>query len=430
MGYTDGPSPARRPDYPQPVPTPITTYETAIMQDVFIGRQPIYNQGLEVMAYELLFRSGDANHAAILDGDQATSQVILNTFTEFGLEQIVGEHLAFINLTRGFLLGRYPLPVFKDRVVLEILEDIEVDAEVVSAVHQLADSGFAIALDDFIYHPDLQPLVDVADYIKMDVLAMDRDTVREHVALLKQHDVRLLAEKVESAEDFEFCRELGFDFFQGYFFCRPNVIRGRRTPTNALAALDLLARLNEPEAGADDIEAFIVQDVALNYRLLRYINAAALDQAEPVDSVRGALETLGLETVRALANLVVLSRIEDKPPALLTTALVRARMCELLARRAGRDETSAYFTVGLFSVLDALLDTDLEQVLAALPLAEAWRAALLDHAGELGQVLDCVVAYDTGAWEQMRCALDIATVRETYLAAVSWSERIGPALAD
>jgi len=400
------------------------------MQDVFIGRQPIYNQGLEVMAYELLFRSGDGNHAAILDGDQATSQVILNTFTEFGLEQIVGEHLAFINLTRGFLLGAYPLPVLKDRVVLEILEDIEVDEEIVRAVHQLAEGGFSIALDDFIYHPDLQPLVDVADYIKMDVLAMERDTVREHVALLKRHDVKLLAEKVESAEDFEFCRELGFEYFQGYFFCRPNVIRGRRAPTNRLATVRLLERLQDPSAELADIEALIVRDVALTYRLLRYINAARMGLSQPVDSVQRALALLGLNTVRALASLVVLSRIDDKPPELLITALVRARMCEELARHRDRRETATYFTVGLFSMLDAMLDMSMEELLASLPLAAPVRQALLDYTGELGQVLHCVVAYDIGDWSDVPCPLDIATVRETYLAAVTWAEDMGRALAD
>ncbi|MEJ2508065.1 MAG: EAL domain-containing protein [Gammaproteobacteria bacterium] len=404
------------------------------MQDVFIGRQPIYNHRLEVVAYELLFRSGDANHAAILDGDRATSQVILNTFTQFGLEQIVGEHLAFINLTRGFLLGTYPLPVLKDRVVLEVLEDIEVDDEVIRAVRHLAERGFTIALDDFIYHRDLQPLVDVAKYIKMDILAMDRGTVRDHVTLLKQHDVKLLAEKVESAEDFEFCRELGFDYFQGYFFCRPNVIRGQRAPIERSATLDLLARLQDPTTAPTELEALIVRDVALSYHLLRYVNAAHGGLDQTVDSIHRALNELGVQRVRTLATLIALARIEDKPQALLITALVRARMCEHLARRLepqlSERDSDAYFSVGVLSVLDAMLDMTMDEVLAAVPLQADLRQALLSYAGPLGPILHCVVAYDVGDWSEVPCPLDVATVRQTYLAAVTWAEDAGRALTD
>lgn len=406
------------------------------MQDVFIGRQPIYNRQLDVVAYELLFRSSDANHAAILDGDgdRATSEVILNTFTEFGLDQIVGEHLAFINLTRGFLVGTYPLPAFKDRVVLEVLEDVVVDDEIVRAVHGLAESGFTIALDDFIYHKDLQPLVDAARYIKMDILAMDRDTVRGHVELLREHDVKLLAEKVESAEDFEFCRALDFDYFQGYFFCRPNVIRGQRTPTNTQATLEWLVQLQRRDTGPAELAAVIEQDVALTYRLLRYVNAAHHGHGETVDSLQRAMSLLGTETTRSLASVVVLSRIEGKPSELLVTALVRARMCGQLAGRvnghSGKNHVEPYFRVGLFSVLDALLDTPMTELADVLALPKSMRGALLGYVGPLGQILQCVVSYDIGDWDGVRCPLDIASVRETYLTAVKWAQAAHSALLD
>ncbi len=391
------------------------------MQDVFIGRQPIYDKNLKVMAYELLFRSGEGNHAAIRDGDQATSEVILNTFTEFGLDRIVGEHLAFINLTRGFLLGEHPLPVVHERVVLEILEDTVIDADIIAAVHRLARDGFAIALDDFIYHPDLQPLVDVADYIKLDVLNMDRETVREHVALLRRQPVKLLAEKVETQDDFAFCKELGFDYFQGYFFCKPNIIKGRRTPNNQLSMLRLLSKLNEPDISLDELEALIVQDVALTYRLLRYINSAHTSLNRNVDSIRKALVMLGLNTVRSLASLVALSRVDDKPSELMTMSLVRARMCEQVARRLGEKDSERYFTVGLFSVLDALLDMPMEEVLTSLPLADTLKDALLHHAGKPGEVLRCVTAYDQGLWSEVDSLLDAATLRDIYLESIGWA---------
>ena len=399
------------------------------MHDVFLGRQPIYDAQLQVVAYELLFRSGDGNTASIENGDQATSRVILNTFAEFGLDRIVGEHLAFINLTRGFLLGTYPLPAVRDRLVLEVLEDVVVDAEIVSAVHRLAQEGFSIALDDFIYHPDLQPLVDIAKYIKIDVLALNRDTLRDHVALLKRHSVKLLAEKVESQEDFDFCKRLGFDYFQGYFFCRPNVIRGTRTPANRVTTLRLLAELQDTDRTLDQLEQLIVQDVGLAYRLLRYMNSARLVEHQ-VDSVHAAVLLLGPETVRSLASLVVMSRIDNKPPELLISALVRAHMSELMGKRIGWTRPESLFTAGLFSVLDALLDMPLEEVVAALPLTGAITAALLKHEGRLGELLRCVVAYDTAAWDEVECPLDVAAVREIYLESVSWAEDIGQALRD
>lgn len=394
------------------------------MQDVFIGRQPIYDKKLRVMAYELLFRDSESNRASFHDGDQATSAVILNTFTEFGLERIVGQHLAFINLTRGFLLGEYPLPLSSERVVLEILEDIHVDDEIIAAVRGLAKNGFAIALDDFIYHPDLQPLVDVADYIKLDVLDMDRQTIREHVALLRRQPLKLLAEKVETQDDFAFCQELGFDYFQGYFFCKPNIIKGHRTPTNQLAMLRLLSKLNNPDIPLEELEALIIQDVALTYRLLRYINSAQFATNRNIDSVRKALLMLGLKTLRSLASLVVMSRVDDKPSELVTTALVRARLCEQLAKHLGETQLDRYFTAGLFSILDALLDLSMDDILDALPLANEIKAALLHHEGELGRVLHCAVAYEQGDWSEVDCTLDAGRLREIYLEAIGWADEI------
>ncbi len=394
------------------------------MQDIFIGRQPIYDKKLQLMAYELLFRDSESNRASFHDGDQATSAVILNTFTEFGLERIVGQHRAFINLTRGFLLGEYPLPLSSERVVLEILEDIRIDDEIIAAVRGLAKNGFAIALDDFIYHPDLQPLVDVADYIKLDVLDMDRQTVREHVELLRRQPLKLLAEKVETQDDFAFCKELGFDYFQGYFFCKPNIIKGRRTPTNQLAMLRLLSKLNNPDIPIEELEALIIQDVALTYRLLRYINSAQFTTNRNIDSVRKALLMLGLKTLRSLASLVVMSRVDDKPSELVTTALVRARLCEQLAKHLGEPQLDRYFTTGLFSILDALLDLSMDDILDALPLANEIKAALLHHEGELGRVLRCTVACDQGDWSKVDCTIDAERLREIYLEAIVWADEI------
>src|SRR5262249_3554163 len=189
---------------------------------------------------------GEMPHAGVTDGNQATAQVLVNTFLELGLDTLVGPKRAFVNLTRDFLLQDYALVFPADRVVLEVLEDVAVDADVLAALRHLSAQGYTIALDDFFYQEHLRPLVELADIIKIDVLASGRTTVAEHVQLLRHYDVQLLAEKVETQEDFTYYKTLGFEYFQGYFFCRPDVVKGQRSPTNRLVILELLAKLQSP----------------------------------------------------------------------------------------------------------------------------------------------------------------------------------------
>jgi c-di-GMP phosphodiesterase len=399
------------------------------MQDVFVGRQPIYDRQLDVYAYELLFRSGEGNHAGVMDGDQATSQVILNTFMEIGLETIVGPNLAFINLTRDFILQDYS-PVFPaGRVVMEVLEDIPVDAELVEAVRRLSSRGYLIALDDFMYHERLQPLVEVADIIKVDVLTLDQATLQEHVIALRQYKVKLLAEKVETQDHFKYCRELGFDYFQGYFFCKPEVIKGHRVPANRLVTLQLLAKLQDPETDFADLEKVISRDVSLSYKLLRVVNSAFYALPRKVESLRQALLLLGTRNIATWVSVILLSGIDDKPHELMVTAMVRAKMCELLAQVLGQRSKEAFFTVGLFSALDALLDSPMEDILKSLPLSDDITAAILSYEGMLGAALQCVLAYERGDWDNVHCAaLDSTSITDTYLQAIAWTSRANDSL--
>jgi EAL and modified HD-GYP domain-containing signal transduction protein len=213
----------------------------------FVGRQPIYNCEMQVVAYELLFRGGEFHTSAeIIDADKATSQVLLNTFLEFGLDNIVGELPAFINLSRGFLLGHYQLSLPPDRVVLEVLEGIVVSEELITSLRSLSKQGYTIALDDFIYEQRYRELVDIANIVKIDLLMLTKDTLKEHVRLLRQHEVKLVAEKVETQDDFEFCRALGFDYYQGFFFAKPKTLGAQCIPINRLAVLRILAELQNP----------------------------------------------------------------------------------------------------------------------------------------------------------------------------------------
>jgi len=393
------------------------------MLDIFIGRQPIYDRKLEVYAYELLYRSSERNFAGPIDGDQATSQVIMNAFMELDLEQIVGEHLAFINLTRGFIVGDHALPLPRGKLVVEILEDIEVDPPLIAAVQDLSSRGYLIALDDFIFHEALRPLVDLADIVKIDVRRLDRPTVAEHVRELRRHTAKLLAEKVETQEEYDHYRKLGFDYFQGYFFARPNIVKGQRMPANRVAVLRLLSKLQDPKVSVQALEELISQDVSLSYKLLRYINSAFFALPRKVESIHQAVVYLGNRTIKTWAALIALSNIHDKPHELVTLALVRAKMCELLARSLNLPNEEIFFTVGMFSALDALMDVPMQRVLKDLPLSEDIVGALLRREGPPGAALHCALAYEQGDWGQVSCGgMDIKPIRQAYLDAIAWAD--------
>lgn len=397
------------------------------MHNIFIGRQAIYDRDLKVSAYELLSRSNAEHNEAFVgehNANHATTVVMLNALTEIGLQQLVGNHPAFINLTYDFLIGKCAIPDLQNQLVLEILEDIEVTDNLVKAVKTLSDNGYMIALDDFIYHDKLLPLVEIANIIKIDILQLDEQELRDHVSKLREHDVRLLAEKVESQHEYELCKGLGFDYFQGYFFCKPNIVEGQRAPANRLTIVNLLAQLQDPNVHIEKLEELISQDLALSYRLLKYINSAAFSLRREVDSIHHAIVMLGLNTIRSLANLMLMSNIDDKPHELLVIAIIRARMCEELAVNFDKKTKETYFTAGLFSVIDALMDSSMEDIVSQLPLSTELRDALLEQKGIVGEALKCCIAFERADWKNVKFQnLDEMTIQKSYFNAVIWSNQ-------
>ena len=400
------------------------------MDDIFIGRQPIYNRQLEVLAYELLYRSNQENSAQFLDGDAATTEVIVNAFLEMGLEQLVGRYPAFINLSRAFIVGDRPLPFSHKRVVLEVLEDIEPDEELFAALRRLAAQGYIIALDDFVHRPQLEPLLEIAHIVKVDILGVEPDVLTERVARLRRDNLKLLAEKVETHEQFEHCKQLGFDYFQGYFFCRPNVIQRRVNPANRLVLLGLMAELQHPNTDLQKIEQLVAQDATLTYRLLRYVNSPCVAMRRKIESLRRALVIIGSNTIKNWITLILLTRLDNKPRELMVTALVRAKMCELLGAAHREQGLDRFFTVGLLSTLDAMLDKPLAELLEGLPLIDEIKAALLEYQGLLGNVLQQVLRYEQGAWDELDHTLEAGVYPQSYLAAVNWAGDSIAALTD
>ncbi|MGM0477380.1 MAG: EAL and HDOD domain-containing protein [Pseudomonadota bacterium] len=394
--------------------------------EVMVGRQPIYDSRMVVRAYELLFRDDAVNRAAVTNGDQATARVLYNTFVEIGVDTIVGKNKAFVNLTLPFLLGEYPLPASPGNLVLEILEDIQPSESLMESLRELKRQGYTIALDDFVYSPHLEPLVELAQIIKIDITLLDQDQLAEHVRHLKRPGKFLLAEKVETHEEFAYCQSLGFNLYQGYFFCRPNIVKRKQMPANQLAMLQLMNALQDEDIDARELERLISQDVTLSYRLLRLVNSAYFNLNNKVESVQRALMLLGLDAVRNWSSLLALSSVDDKPLELVRTASIRARMCENLGPDIdGGLSKGAYFTVGLFSTLDALLDQPIEEVLAELPLQPGITAAIVDQEGTAGTVLKATLAYEQGDWETLKgleTGLPASTVRDHYLEALAWSD--------
>lgn len=395
---------------------------TAVEDAVHLGRQPVYDAELAVVGYELLFRRAGALTADIDDPERATADVMVKTFTDFGLESVVGHKLAFVNLPRRFLTGRHPLPFSSQQVVLEILEDVAGDPAVLDGVRRLREQGFRFALDDFVWSPTTEPLIELCEYVKLDVLAYSAEGLDEAVQRLRPYGTQLLAEKVETPEQFDRCRRLSFDYYQGYLLSRPTLLSRRSLDPTRLACLRLLSVLAADDYDISDAEAAIRSDPGLTLRILRTVNSASSGLRRKVGSVREAVLILGPRTLIGWVMLMSMSggSAEGTGGVNVDVALTRARMCELLAARHLASAESA-FTVGLVASLDLLLGMPLERAVADLPLDAAVLDAVLHGAGPLGELLADVLAYENGLDPGL---VATAEARAAYVGALTWTRAV------
>ncbi len=391
--------------------------------DIFLARQPIFSRTLRVHGYELLFRRDNATTAGVTDGDAATSSVILNAFAEIGLDRITGDRPAFLNLTRRFLIEE-PIPFPPRRVVLEVLEDIVPDSELKEALRRLAQRGYRIALDDFVFEHGPKELLPLVDIVKVDIEGMKPQAIVEHARELRDRGVpKLLAEKVETREIMELCRSAGFDYFQGFFLCRPSTLRRRTIPSNRLALLQLIATLHRPDLEPREVEEIIGRDLSLSYKLLRYLSSPIFPTRRRVDSILTAVIYLGKRELTNWATLLAMSGAHDQPQALMVNVLIRARMCESLTIRNHLGDPITAFMTGMFSAVDAILDAPLHEIVGQLPLSREIVEALLHRRGRYGVILRCALAQEEGDWQTLE-ALDFprAEVTAVYLEAIQWAD--------
>jgi EAL and modified HD-GYP domain-containing signal transduction protein len=393
------------------------------MERVLVSRQPIYTANMGELGYELLFRnSSTEDRASFTDGDHATANVIVNTFMDIGLEEVVGRYLAFINFDRNLITGNYCECLPPDRVVLEVLETVTPDDELIEKLRHLRSLGYRIALDDFVCI-EATSLLEVAHFVKFEVMGNDWDQLERFVLEARKYPVKLIAEKVETLEQFERCKALGFEYFQGYFFSRPQLMQGRRVPVNRLAAIRLIVKLNTPDVDVKGLQDAISGDASLTYKLLSYINSAMYSLTRKITSIGHAVMLVGLHKIKAWASLIVLASVDDKSRDLVMTGAIRARMCEHLANALGLPKPERSFLVGLLSVLDALLDQPIAEVVQSLPLETDIVEAVVNYEGSLGNILKCALEYEKRNWSEAQAAVNLneETIREAYQKSLAWS---------
>lgn len=398
----------------------------------YLARQPIFNAALEVIAYEILFRSGLENTFQHNDPNQASGSVLSDSFMNVGLDSITDNRLAFINFTRDLLLGGLAEMFPPDRIVVEILETVEPDEEVLAACKNLHGKGYFLALDDFQYQEAYAPIFPMISIIKVDFSLSDK-TERAWLmeSLGRRLGIRMLAEKIETYEEFLEAKALGYTYFQGYFFCRPLMIANQRIPESKIASLRLLQELHRPHVEIHQLEDIIKTDISMSYKLLRYVNSAFFGLRHEVHSLRQALSLLGLRNIKKWATLLSLARLgEEKSPELVCMSLIRARFAELLVAEthfAQQDQDA--FLVGMFSLLDALVDMPMDVVISDIPLAEDIKDALLGKENSLRAIRDLILAYertDIKSFEHARSTIGIPPDRVPmlYLDSVEWAQAI------
>lgn len=411
-----------------PTPAPAAGKAEPNSATRFVARQPILTKDEKVFGYELLFRDGVEDFFQSSD-PEAASRSTLDTSMLMGLDVLCDGRRAFINCTREMLLKDYVTLVPSNQTVVEILETVPPDDLVMAACRRLKEAGYMIALDDFTINDPREPITEVADIIKVDLKCT---TSEERAAIIKRYGpwrCRMLAEKVETREEFVAASKAGFVYFQGYFFRRPEVLAAHEVPANRINYVRMLQTVSKPELDPREIEDAIKSEASLCYRLLRYLNSAVFGFANEIHSVRHALAMLGEREVRRWVRLVVtLAAGQGKSTELVLSALVRARFCELLSPKIQHGE-SDLFLLGLLSIMDAILELPMAEVLERVPIDQETKALLLGGTGRLRPLYQLMLARESGDWQNTAelaksLHLSDSEVAEAYWSAMQWARQV------
>ena len=369
--------------------------------EIFVARQPVFTAKKKIFGYELLFRSGLQNAFPDIDGDKATSSVLANTFFSFGLKEILGGKPGLVNFTQELLCQKMPLLFPREHVIIEVLEDVEPDHAVVEALREFKAKGYRIALDDFLYDKKFESMIGLSHMIKFDLMATPLDTLTDLVKELNaKYQLTLLAEKVETHEEFEQAKEMGFGLFQGYFFAKPEVLSKKEISTSGITRLRLINEVGRSQIDLAKIEDLIKKDVSISFKLLKFINSAYFRRLTEINTIKDAIIVLGTDELKKFVNVVALSNINDnKPNELIRSSVIRARMCELVGPMLKSGfSTEELFTLGLFSSMDALMDMPMAHILGQVAFSDAMKDALMGKDQAFKKILFIVKLFEQGKW--------------------------------
>ncbi len=404
-----------------------------VTKDLLFARQPIFDGKNKLYGFELLYRDNDPNSAVFDDGDKATSSVIVNYCGSI-LNEEEGPYVKiFINLTRKLLLSDYFFPLDPKRLVVEILEDTKVDQQLVNRIKELKMQGYSFALDDYAFESKFDCLLPLVDYIKIELLHLPISELaprmevfeKEVLSKLKKRPI-LLAEKVEDQQMYELCSKLGFELFQGYFLEKPMPVYGRKIDNNSETALQIVGQLQEADIDIDTLSRSISRDAKLSYQILKIVNSPLCRLPKKVSSLHEAVVYLGLDQIKKWAMAMVLSGNSTQTKGLFLLLLTRARTCELIAQKLKYQDTDAYFTVGLFSGIDAVMLADKSWLLNKLDLSEEINLALLEYAGAKGEVLRLTIALEHQDLEDLIDLSDLTQqiYYQSHEEAVTWANQL------
>lgn len=394
----------------------------------YIARQAILSRDKELYAYELLFRDGEENCFPDIPPDEATSKILTDSHLDLGLEDISAGKPVFINFHQDTLLYRFPTSLDPKKVVIEVVETVKPTAELVQACKTIKDLGYTLALDDHDFDPQWDVLLPYTDIIKVDIVECEEQTLLDNIGKYVDSKIKLVAEKIETIEDFEKYRDMGFDYFQGYFFARPEIIKQKKLPTSKLSLIELIGASSAIEFDLDKVKTIIERDVSLSYKLLRFINHPLVNKSNKISSLRHALNYLGQVEVKKFIALLALANLGDnKPVELIHLSLVRAKFCELIGQaKSLSNNPPTGFLLGLFSLLDALLDQSMQSIVEKVPIGENIKTALCGDENELRQYLSLIRAFEAGYWNGVaniskQLSLDLKMTQAFYNESLKWA---------
>lgn len=401
--------------------------------DAYVARQPIFDRKKKIFAYELLFRNSLDNFMPRVDEDMASSQILSSTYYTIGIDKITSGKRAFINFTQNLLEEMIPLFFPKATTVVEILENVKPSAKVMESLKKIRQGGHIVAIDDFIFTPENIHFLKHVDIIKIDFKATPPELAEAVIRKVRDagFNALFLAEKIETNDEFKIAFEMGFSYFQGYFFCKPEIIKGKQISTSQVSLLRITSEINKPDFDISIIEDYISRDVNLSFKLLKYINSAYFKRMREISTIRDALFLMGTDELKRFVTLIAISQMGvSKPNALIYTSAFRAKFCELCGRASSRNDCpNELFTVGIFSLIDALLDQPMEKIMGQLPLSPLIIQALVEGQGIIANYLRLAECYEKADWDRVSyycrtLELDEAELPSLYIEACSWSSEI------